>query len=88
MEVRFGAETLDPAKDGGTGDPALPQEPDDRLVERLTVPLVALADVDPDEEALAFDDVLVVFADTCSIEAASSLIDDTRPSPETVADSA
>ena len=55
MEMGVGAEALDPAHDGRARHPALAEERDDRLVERLAVVVVGLADVDPDEQRRALD---------------------------------
>ncbi len=49
----FRAETLDAPDDRRAGQAAIPQQVDDRLVERAALVLVALADVDAHEGALA-----------------------------------
>src|SRR3954452_3369457 len=55
VEVVLRTESLDPADDGRAREPALSQQMDDRLVERLALPRVGLADIDPGEEARPFD---------------------------------
>ena len=55
VEVRVGAEALDAADDGRAGQLPLAQERDDRLVERLAIVVVRLADVDPDEQRRTLD---------------------------------
>ncbi len=51
MEVLLRAEALDAAQHSRTGEPALTQPFDDRLVERLAVPMVALAEIEADQQA-------------------------------------
>ena len=53
--MRAGAVALDPAGDGRAGEALLADALDDRLVERLPVPGVGLADEDPDELAVALE---------------------------------
>ena len=55
MEMRVGAEALDPAHDGRPGEPCLADALDDRLVERLAVPGVGLADEDPQQLAFSLE---------------------------------
>ena len=53
VEVRVGAEALDAAQHGCTGKTLRPDALDDRLVERLAVPRVRLADEEPQELSFA-----------------------------------
>src|SRR6266540_1403971 len=53
MEARVRAEALEAADDGRSGKTLLPDALDDRLVERLPVPRVGLADEDPKQLSLA-----------------------------------
>jgi hypothetical protein len=54
------AEPLDPADDGGTGEPVLTKALDDRRIERFAVPRVRLADEDPEQLARAFEFQIVL----------------------------
>ena len=55
MEVGVGAEPFDAPQHGRSGRARCAQALDDRVVQRLTVPLVGLTDVDAHQQRLPFD---------------------------------